>query len=211
MITGFHGPMSPLGYVLRTLLSINYVKIDYIDQTLISLFLEAYYSYNYLQVSRKFDYTNRIYCFQNDHVYVVYEKDIFPNGNHDLYIFHSTRRYYATCIGKLEMKDLSTDFTETIPPIKNDELDQRKPIFRDIKPPIFAELINNKKIKTEEEAKLELNKFAKKLMEYQHSEIKNFSSTYIFSFIINNCKLKDFVDNIKETHELVMHHSNLRL
>ncbi|CAG8837632.1 40900_t:CDS:1, partial [Gigaspora margarita] len=94
----------------------------------------------------------------------------------------------------------------TIPPIKNDELDQRKPIFRDIKPPIFAELINNKKIKTEEDPKLALNKFAKKLMEYQHNETKNFSSSYIFSFIINNCKLKDFVDNIKETHGLVMHH-----
>ncbi|CAG8849172.1 5590_t:CDS:1, partial [Gigaspora margarita] len=48
--------------------------------------------------SRNLDFTDGIYWFQNDYVYVVYEKDIFPNGNHGLYIFHSTRGYSATCM-----------------------------------------------------------------------------------------------------------------
>ncbi|CAG8751331.1 37023_t:CDS:1, partial [Racocetra persica] len=46
-----------------------------------------------------------------------------------------------------------TDFTETISPIINDEFSEEdfSPKLRNIKPPIFAELIN-KKINTDEDA-----------------------------------------------------------
>ncbi|CAG8618436.1 2357_t:CDS:2, partial [Racocetra fulgida] len=158
---------------------------------------------NYLRAFREnIILENETYCFQNNHVYVVYENDLDSNCDYNLYIFHSTREYPATCID-------CTDFTETIPPIINDEFPEGdfSPKLRDIKPPIFAELIN-KKINTDEDAKLALNKFAKQLMENRHEEIKD-SSNYIFSFIISDCKFKDFIDKIRETQELVMHHSNL--
>ncbi|CAG8794591.1 24263_t:CDS:1, partial [Racocetra persica] len=49
---------------------------------------------------------------------------------------------------------LSTDFTETIPPIINDEFPEVdfSLILRDIKLSIFAKLIKNNKIKTKEDA-----------------------------------------------------------
>ncbi|CAG8848171.1 37683_t:CDS:2, partial [Gigaspora margarita] len=132
-----------------------------------------------------------------------------PNGTFKLYIFHSTRGYDATCLGPLTIRHhptrKSTDFIETIPPIKL----AQSPILKDIKPPIFAELIKNN-IENDEGAKLALNKFAKNLMENQHKENKD-SSSYIFSFIINNHNLKDFINNIRNTQELIMHHSNLIL
>ncbi|KAF0412041.1 hypothetical protein F8M41_008013 [Gigaspora margarita] len=103
-------------------------------------------------------------------------------------------------------KDLSTDFIEIIPPPYGLAL---SPILKDIRPPIFAELIKNK-INTEEDAKLALNKFAKNLIENQHKENQD-SSSYIFSFIINKYELKDFINNIRNTQELVIHHSNFTL
>ncbi|CAG8469711.1 37312_t:CDS:2 [Gigaspora margarita] len=167
---------------------------------------------NYLQVLKEASISledNGTFYFQNNHVYVVYENNIVPNGTFKLYIFHSTHGYDATCLGPITIchhpTQKSTDFIETIPPIKL----AQSPILKDIKPPIFAELIKNN-IKNNKDAKLALNKFAKNLIENQHEENKD-SSSYIFSFIINNHNLKDFINNIRNTQELVMHHSNLFL
>ncbi|CAG8657800.1 44808_t:CDS:2 [Gigaspora margarita] len=148
---------------------------------------------NYLQVLKEesisLENDGTLY-FQNNHVYIVYENNIIPNGP-------ITIRHHPT--------QKNTDFIETIPPIK---LAQR-PILKDVEPPIFAELIKHN-IETNKDAKLALNKFAKNLMENQHKENED-SSSYIFSFIINNHNLKDFINNIRNTQELVMHYSNLSL
>ncbi|CAG8854176.1 39781_t:CDS:2, partial [Gigaspora margarita] len=171
---------------------------------------------NYLQVleeeSIRLEDKYGTFYFQNAHVYIVYENNIVPKGTSKLYVFHSTRGYDATCLGPMIIRhhpsrksteDLSTDFIETIPTPKL----AKRPILKDIKPPIFAELIKNN-INNEEDAKSALNKFAKDLMENQHKENQD-SSSFIFSFIINNHNLKDFINNIRSTQELVMHHSNL--
>ncbi|CAG8832330.1 14212_t:CDS:2, partial [Gigaspora margarita] len=125
-------------------------------------------NYLHLQVLKEIiNLENGTNCFQNDNIYVVYkdkyeDKDnIVPNCKSDLYIFHSTRGYIPTCL-----VDLNTDFIKTIPPIGN----HIKPIIKDIKLPIFAELLKNN-IKTNEDAKLALNKFAKNMIENQYEEI----------------------------------------